>query len=543
MSEKNAFEKNEVLLWGLKPVKKILLEQYDKGNKNPRSISKKKKEDNKSKNDKVQILKEFDLSENYGIKDLPFLNREYERIDKEMTISNDRNLEDLQEKLYELIEGLEQMKKIEGGNIEQISIKKHYTEDELIDDDFTGANIIKKGRGFKKGSPEASLHAEKMRKILEDKNKTKIVNENKSTNISKSRVVKGSEEAKALGRKLAEAKKKKSEEKKKIEEMLKKDKPNIDKKGKPWFYIGDIPKGYREATEDEAILSDKVSIYGKYIVDDEKYTLYKNYGILLSKDKDDQEKVWYMNGLKKRVLNSLKDIEILSSKLSNDKYKDKWEEYRNKLINEKIKRKYLQAGWNWYYKLYCEKYGKKFIKQKFELIEPIINIEKSKEDIIEKPKEPNIEKNKEKNIEENIEFIKGNDIIELKRKYFNNDMKLKPKYSKQLFDKKIILEKEFYDKDDYKNYIYHKKILGNGFVIRKPSIKKKYIIQSILFDKKIWNKSQSIDWLKNNNFFHDNIDITENYYRFRQYNPDDLHGRKYINKKFNNGIELIISIK
>jgi hypothetical protein len=98
----------------------------------------------------------------------------------------------------------------------------------------------------------------------------------------------------------------------KVEEVKK------PKRGKPWFYIGDIPKGYREATEDEAIQAKKVSLYGKYQVDNEKWRLYKEYGILLTEDKTNQEITWTMNGLKKRTLEILEEMLVLEKKKFED---------------------------------------------------------------------------------------------------------------------------------------------------------------------------------------------------------------------------------
>lgn len=82
--------------------------------------------------------------------------------------------------------------------------------------------------------------------------------------------------------------------------------------------------------------------------------------------------------------------------------------------------------------------------------------------------------------------------------------------------------------------------------VNRKSNKKTYI-QSIIFNKKSWNKKNIIQWLKNNNFFFDGIDvynhITKNYYRFRQYDPD-YKNYNYKTKKLNDyDINLIIGFK
>lgn len=467
-----AFEDNKVLLWGEVGVKKSLLDKYDKGNKNPYSTTR-KKEDIKPKK---EVKKEYSVDEEYNINDLPFLNKEYDRIEELLSKTNDMDeldeLTDIQDKLYDLIEGLEHMKKISGGRIAQ----GYELKEDVIRPDIY-KNLV--GRGFKKGSPEAIAHAEKMRKAIENKPKTeKII---KSTKSTKSRVVKGSEEAKALGRKMAEAKKKKLEEAKKLIET-KTIEPK-EEKGKPWFYIGDIPKGYREATEDEAILSKKVSYYGKYQVDEEKWRLFKDYNILLSRDKTNKEIEWSMSGLKRRIMEALENIEIYSSKVDNDKYKDRKKEFFHKLEDEKEKRKYLQAGYNWYYKLLCERTGKKYERQKFTLPQKVLNVSKES-NVIEFKEQPrpidprtgkptkfgdlyidklkNEEPIKEEAVKDvELWFNKDGNNIKLSTKYFTPDYKLIPKYAKKLLKKNIILKKKYYTTEDYNKHFYG--MTGNGF--------------------------------------------------------------------------------
>lgn len=43
--------------------------------------------------------------------------------------------------------------------------------------------------------------------------------------------------------------------------------------------------------------------------------------------------------------------------------------------------------------------------------------------------------------------------------------------------------------------------------------------QSIIFDKHMFTKAQAIYWLTKNNYKHHKIDITNNFYRFRQRPP------------------------
>lgn len=490
MTEREEFENNKVLLWGEKKAKSSLLKEFDKGNKNPRSKKREPREievEEERPKVKAKVVRRFNLNEDYGVDDLPFLNEEYERIEKELDEGGDMELYDLQDKLYELIEGLEAMQKIRGNGIhytepEKKKILKEYAlNEDIIGDDFVGASIKKSGRGFKKGSPEALAHAEKMRLAREAKKpKGEVVKKE-----TKARVEKGSEEAKALARRLVEArkakqeaKKKEEEEKKKKEEILNPTKP----KGRPWYYIGDIPKGYREATELEAIKNNKVSKYGKYEVDETRLMLYRDYDILLDETKSLQEVIWTMNSLKKRIMESLQEIEIFENKLENPKYEKEHKTYKTKLTNEKIKRKYLTAGYNWYYKIYCDFKGIPYERQSFELPKREIKITKAKVNkainpVQERPIDPrtgkpaeiDIPEEKSKKEEEyrdadvELYFENGDRIIKLSTKYFTQDYKLKKGYAKQLLDKNIVLSKKYYTTPDYEKYFFRMK--GDG--IRK----------------------------------------------------------------------------
>ena len=59
-----------------------------------------------------------------------------------------------------------------------------------------------------------------------------------------------------------------------VEIKIKSTKPIKPKKLKPYYWIGLIPDGYREATEEEAIVNKKVSLFGKKRVQRELYSLY-----------------------------------------------------------------------------------------------------------------------------------------------------------------------------------------------------------------------------------------------------------------------------
>jgi hypothetical protein len=394
-----------------------------------------------------------------------------------------QKMEDIEAKIEQLGRVQKPVKTGKGITVKQkiIDIPLKNIDYEIIE------KIIKMvGKGFKKGSPEAIAHAERMRKAREAKKKPieEIEEPIIQKKEGKARVQKGSEEAKALSRKLVEAKKAKKEAKQKEEEEMKRKealKNPIKPKGRPWYYIGDIPKGYREATETEAIKNKKVSKYGKYEVDNDKYFLWINYEILLDENKTQKEIGWSMQGLKRRIIDALQNIEIYKSKIDNDKYESKKEDFNNKLVFEKEKRKYLQYGYDWYDKLLHKRYDIKYERTKIKLpeIEHIEPSKKSQETTIIKANRPidprtgkeaeisiydGLDDNKEEIKEDadvELMFIKGNDIIGLSTKYFTENYKLKKGYSKKLIKKGIVLAKKHYETDDYKNNVYH--MIGGGF--------------------------------------------------------------------------------
>ena len=107
-------------------------------------------------------------------------------------------------------------------------------------------------------------------------------------------------------------------------DMKRKEKLNLrETKLKPWFYIGLIPKGYREANEDEAIRAGKISDQGKYkILDRERYDFFVNYNIEIYENMPKHKILIAMNKIPKEInILSIK-IEKLENKLDSDKYSD-----------------------------------------------------------------------------------------------------------------------------------------------------------------------------------------------------------------------------
>jgi hypothetical protein len=72
-----------------------------------------------------------------------------------------------------------------------------------------------------------------------------------------------------------------------------------------------------------------------------------------------------------------------------------------------------------------------------------------------------------------------------------------------------------------------------------------YKIQSVIFDKELWSSARAKKWLKDNGYIAPNVDITNNFRRFRQLDPADFPKPqwRYTTHRIPDGIELIIVYK
>jgi len=72
------------------------------------------------------------------------------------------------------------------------------------------------------------------------------------------------------------------------------------------------------------------------------------------------------------------------------------------------------------------------------------------------------------------------------------------------------------------------------------------IVQSVIFSVLNFNVQDSTKWLKKHGFKYNKLDITDNFFRYRQENPEKLKKKGYTTirtKDLNNGVELIIFYK
>lgn len=456
---------SNVMLWGLEKASSSKLKEYEGQNNNPKSTIK-QKGDKKPKKE-VKVEKRFDPSEDYGIQDLAFLKKEASRIDKDIENDNDydENIE-LQDKIYELIDTLEEMSEKFGSGLRSVlEPKREQFED--IDGDSSDDEY---GRGI----TEEKSSIKQVNTSLKPNTKAKT----KKISESKVRAEKGSDKAKEIGQKLAEARRKKREESGKLTVKEQSEKKREEKqklraeKAKPWYYVGIMPKGYREATEDEAIRNNKVGSYGKYVVDPLKYEFFEKYNILLSQHLSDTEIKMALLGIPKKINRSYQEIEIYESKLENNKYTEsEHHKYDNKLAEEKHTLKNLKKAYNWIYKLYCERNNKTYVKKTFPPPEKeeIIHTKSesvfipTKKEVID-PRVEVLSKEKKKEVKSlTHNFENEFDKIALPKKAFTKDIILKPKYAKKLFEeKKILLHPEHYQEEDIKKYFYRKMGTGIG---------------------------------------------------------------------------------
>jgi hypothetical protein len=63
-------------------------------------------------------------------------------------------------------------------------------------------------------------------------------------------------------------------------------------------------------------------------------------------------------------------------------------------------------------------------------------------------------------------------------------------------------------------------------------------VQTVLIPRQDFTLQEAYDWLEDHHFGHRKVDITDDYFRFRQIQP--IHGGRYVTKTLPNGIEIVI---
>lgn len=520
-TKKNVF----IMLWGKK---KASQSQIDEVLKTPIKSTKK---ETKSTKKGAKTVKEqrthYDPTLEYTVDDIDFLEQELEKINDDYENQKFDRLEDKSVQKYFDIKKLEDM---EDDQKEDIMYKVIDKLERLVEvlKDYKGDTEGKGVDDFKPIWDSDSDAEDKKREVREKRkkkepttttNKTftpkKKINStplsravNKTETPAKSRVEKGSDEAKEKMAKLTAIRQAKKVEKDKEKEKEKQQK-TIEKesKKKPYFYIGPVPKGYREATEDEALSEEMFTEYGKYQIDPVKLKYFEKYHIVVSADKSPAQIVITLRGLTKRADRIFTDIDILESKYRSAKSNEdairlkdrieqrlklnkdykKTEEYKRfkaklkelvdtnyakgvkqELTNKKQELKDITKIYRFYQKVLSSKTGKdiellKEFKRKVpEYIPPPPTVEKAierkelpltpmeeiRQSLLKLPRMP-------KPVPKTTHtFENANGEIEIPKKFFDDKMVLHPKYAEKLHKKDILLHPHHYDNDYTKKYFY-----------------------------------------------------------------------------------------
>jgi len=496
-TKKRRTKKNvSIMLWGKK---KASQSQLDDVLKTP--IKSTKKEPKTTKKG-VKTVKEqrthYDPTLEYTVNDIDFLEEELEKLNDDYENQKFDRLEDSNVKKYYDIK-----KNMEDDEKEDILYKMIDKLERLVEilKDYQGE---KEGKGIDSDSDEESVKVKKVKTVKETIKKTKIVTPKQET---KARAVKGSDEAKEKMAKLTAIRQAKKAEKDKEKEKEKQAKTiEKDAKKKPYFYIGPLPKGYRKATEDEALIEEMFTEYGENQIDPTKLKYYEKYRLIVSPDKTPNQIAITLKGLNKRVERVFTDIDILESQLRSakssediDRLKDRIEQ-RTKLnkdfkkteegkrFKEKLKQlqstdyaqgietnlkekqenlKDVKKIYRYYQKLYSQKTGKevellKEFKRKVpEYVAPKESAPKESKPLPKSPLEllrEELQKLKKPKPPPKTTHTFENDKgqLEIPHKFFDEKMVLHPKYAQKLYKKDILLHPHHYDKEHTGKYFYTK---------------------------------------------------------------------------------------
>lgn len=361
MSMDEALKANEVFLWGLNRVDSIILESYEKDYLKKCITKNIKCDENKKNNDESELhtqnlnIKTTDLifepTHTYNPCDIHFLKKEYDRIENELSsgigCGNEYNdLMELQDELAELIDRLEEERDELG-----LDSEPEQNSDEDKEDDKEEDN--------------------------EDENENE--NDEDNDDNKQNKLEEGINVQKKRGR---------------------------AKKLKPYYLIGNIPEGYREATQEEAITNKKVSWFGKRKVKRELYNLYCVCGTLFIPTSNLKEINLKKISLKGKLNYYKKEYDYCKVSLGSSKITPQHALEIQEKMNEinDCHKKTLDV-----YKLYldCIK-TKKTNEVKIEISNEEINTPIEKTDI------PNIKKNKSKKIiVENIKNVENVEVVEV----------------------------------------------------------------------------------------------------------------------------------
>jgi len=264
----DAIKANEVLLWGLNRIDSILLGPYEKN-----YTKDKTKQNNLTDSDKLEVQStnieiqidnasnnnkttdtEYIPEHKYNLADLDWLNNEYDRIEKR--ISQMTELTDEYDNLLELQDNLTDL--INELEYELKSNMQNYNITEPDEKEVLMEIEIKSTKPINPTNPTNPIKQTKAKKTTKTKNP------------------------------------------------------------KPYFWIGEIPDGYREATEEEAIINKKVSLFGKKRVQRELYSLFEITGTIYLNLEDPVKLNQQIIGLKGKLKFYKRELEFNNTSLDLD---------------------------------------------------------------------------------------------------------------------------------------------------------------------------------------------------------------------------------
>lgn len=502
---------NAVMLWGKK---KASQSQIDDVLKNLKiTVQKKEKPTKKGAKTSKGQRTHYDPTLEYTVNDIDFLEEELEKLNDDYENQKFDRLEDSNVKKYYDIK-----KNIEDDEKEDILYKMVDKLEKLVEilKDYQGE---KQGKGIDSDSEDEKAFKNYFKKAEEEiakKPPRPVKKETTKPPITKqetkARAIKGSDDAKEKMAKLTAIRQAKKAEKDKEKDKEKQAKTiEKDAKKKPYFYIGPLPKGYRKATEDEALIEEMYSEFGENQIDPTKLKFFEKYHLIVSADKSPNQIAITLKGLNKRVERIFVDIDILESQLRSakssediDRLKDRIDQ-RTKLNKDfkkteegkrfKEKLKQLQATdyaqgietklkekqdeikdvkkiYRYYQKLYTQKTGKEVeLLTEFKRKTPEYVTPKESKPIESKP----LPKSPLELLREELQKLKKpkpppktthsfenhETELEIPHKYFDEKMVLHPKYAQKLHKKNVILHPQYYDNEHTNKYFYTQ-VKGKG---------------------------------------------------------------------------------
>lgn len=502
-TKKRRTKKNvSIMLWGKK---KASQSQIDEVLKTPiKTVKKTEKSTKKGAKTVKEQRTHYDPTLEYTVNDIDFLEQELEKLNDDYENQKFDRLEDINVKKYYDIK-----KNMEDDEKEDILYKMIDKLERLVEilKDYQGE---KEGKGIDSDIDEEPVKVKKIKATKEIVKKIK--KEPVTKQETKSRAVKGSDDAKEKMAKLTAIRQAKKAEKDKEKEKEKQVKTiEKDAKKKPYFYIGPLPKGYRKATEDEALLEEMFTEYGENKIDSTKLKFFEKYHIIVSADKSPSQIVITLKGLNKRVERIFVDIDILESQLRSakssediDRLKDRIEQrtklnkdfkkteegkrFKEKLkqlqstdyaqgIETKLKEKQdelkdVKKIYRYYQKLYSQKTGKEVeLLKEFKRKVPEYIAPKESKPMESKP----LPKSPMELLREELQKLKKpkpppktshtfeneKTELEIPHKYFDEKMVLHPKYAQKLHKKNVLLHPHHYDNEHTSKYFYTQ-VKGKG---------------------------------------------------------------------------------